>query len=88
MGENSPEEVAYKLLVTIAMNEKKSLRGVDAARTAECLSTVRNPGSRLREREGHGPKRSPLRPRQLLHQRQPIPHSSFIHAFSETLTKF
>ncbi len=50
IGENSPEEIAYKLLVTIAANEKKSLHGAATADRkwlldtyAECLSTVRNP---------------------------------------------
>jgi hypothetical protein len=57
IGENSPEEVAYKLLVTIASNEKKTLSDRTSGSAtadrkwlldtyAECLSTVRTPGSR------------------------------------------
>ena len=55
IGENSPEQIAYKLLVTIADNEKKSLKTTNTGGAAtadrkwlletyaECLSTVRNP---------------------------------------------
>ncbi len=51
IGENSPEQIAYKPLVTIAANEKKSLHEVTTTADrkwildtyAECLSTVRNP---------------------------------------------
>jgi len=58
-GDNSPEQIAYKLLRTIASNEGKTLEkasGVMAAASAdrkwlldtyaECLQTVRNPGGR------------------------------------------
>lgn len=54
IGENSPEEVAYKLLVCIAKYEKKTMYGpfiASADRTwlldtyAECLETVK--GHRL-----------------------------------------
>ena len=58
IGLNSPEEVAYKLLVTIANNEKKTLRGnTDGPATAErkwlldtyaeCLMAVQDPFRRL-----------------------------------------
>jgi hypothetical protein len=54
IGENSPEQVAYKLLQIIASNEEKTLSiGTSHKATAnrkwlldtyaECLSTVRNP---------------------------------------------
>jgi len=57
IGENSPEQVAYRLLQTIASNEKNSLfsskpEGATADRKwlldtyAECLTTVRTPGVR------------------------------------------
>jgi hypothetical protein len=56
-GENSPEQVAYKLLETIASNEGKTLRGSSVGKAsaerkwlldtyAECLQTVRLPGQR------------------------------------------
>jgi hypothetical protein len=55
IGENSPEEVAYKLLQNIASQEKKTLVvKSDAERKwlldtyAECLMTVRNPSGRFR----------------------------------------
>ncbi len=52
IAENSPEQIAYKLLETIASNEKKSLRGVPGTPAtadkewllstyAECLRVVR-----------------------------------------------
>lgn len=52
IGENSPEQVAYKLLKTIASNEHKSLEGSMAGNAsadkkwlldtyAECLHTVK-----------------------------------------------
>jgi len=56
-GENSPEQIAYKLLLTIAENEKKPLHSTGTAPTtadrkwlldtyAECLLAVRNPAGR------------------------------------------
>ena len=56
IGENSPEGIAYKLLVTIASNEKKMLVSTGATPAtanrkwlldtyAECILAVRNPGS-------------------------------------------
>ncbi len=55
IGENSPEEVAYKLLQNIASQEKRTLViSTDAERKwlldtyAECLITVRNPLGRFR----------------------------------------
>ncbi len=54
IGENSPEQVAFKLLGIIAMNEKKPLTSTAGADRkwlldtyAECLQTVKNPGGRL-----------------------------------------
>jgi hypothetical protein len=57
VGENSPEEVAFKLMREIAMAENKSLRGAVAGDKpnrnwildtyAQCLSVVRNPGTNL-----------------------------------------
>lgn len=56
IGENSPEEVAYKLLKTIASNERKTLSGnmepASADRKwlldtyAECLIAVKTPHAR------------------------------------------
>ncbi|HXS50846.1 MAG TPA: hypothetical protein VN713_12085 [Sphingomicrobium sp.] len=51
IGENSPEQVAYKLLNNIAQAEKKTLVGADANVTrewilrtyAQCLRTVNSP---------------------------------------------
>jgi hypothetical protein len=47
IGENSPEQIAYKLLETIASNEKKTLHGTATADRkwlldtyAECLAAV------------------------------------------------
>jgi hypothetical protein len=49
IGENSPEQIAYKLLQTIASNEKKTLRGSPNATAdrkwlldtyVECLAAV------------------------------------------------
>jgi hypothetical protein len=56
-GENSPEQVAYELLKTIASNEGKTLRGSPTANAsaerkwlldtyAECLLAVRAPQER------------------------------------------
>jgi hypothetical protein len=57
IGENSPEQVAYKLLQIVASNEGKSLTGGATADRkwlldtyAECLHTVRNPNTRHREK--------------------------------------
>ncbi|WP_413989356.1 hypothetical protein ACMDCR_25805 [Labrys okinawensis] len=57
LGENSPEQVAYRLLETIASNEGKSLESNMAGKAlaerawlldtyAECLLVVRNPAGR------------------------------------------
>jgi hypothetical protein len=55
IGENSPEEIAYKLLQHIASQERKTLIVSSEAERkwlldtyAECLMTVRNPSGRLR----------------------------------------
>jgi hypothetical protein len=55
IGENSPEEVAYKLLQNIASQERKTLIVSSEAERkwlldtyAECLMTVRNPSGRSR----------------------------------------
>jgi hypothetical protein len=50
MGENSPEQIAYRLLINVASLERKSLHGSDQNAAdrkwlldtyAECLDTVR-----------------------------------------------
>lgn len=57
MGENSPEQVAFKLLQIVALNERQQLQGSATATNypdrkwlldtyAECLRTVRDPFSR------------------------------------------
>lgn len=57
IGENSPEQIAYKLLQTIASNEGKSLHSSVAGKStadrkwlldtyAECLLAVRAPHNR------------------------------------------
>jgi hypothetical protein len=60
IGENSPEQVAFKLMEIIANHEDKVLRGSTSGPTkkadrkwildtyAECLATVRNPGTHLK----------------------------------------
>jgi hypothetical protein len=59
IGENSPEEVAYKLLKTVAANEGKSLLSSTSTRAtadkkwlldtyAECLLAVKHPNGRQR----------------------------------------
>jgi hypothetical protein len=71
-GENSHEQIAYKLLLTIAENEKKPLHsaaagGATADRKwlldtyAECLLTVRNPSGRQHKKE-RSPRRVAPRP--------------------------
>lgn len=66
IGENSPEEVAYKLMINVAIAEGKdtnNMRGFtyvlkSADRKwlldtyAECLSTVKNPAGRLHSSKG------------------------------------
>jgi hypothetical protein len=60
IGENSPEEVAYKLLKVIASNEGKSLIGTMSGKAtadrewvldtyAECLEAIRNSSYRLQQ---------------------------------------
>jgi hypothetical protein len=56
LGENSPEQVAFKLLTIIAASEKKAINtgGATADRKwlldtyAECLLAVKNPSGRLK----------------------------------------
>jgi hypothetical protein len=56
LGENSPEYVAYKLLLHVADAEKKHFAGLHPTADrkwildtyAECLDTVQNPGARGR----------------------------------------
>jgi hypothetical protein len=61
IGENSPEQIAFKLLTIIAANEGKTFEKVAGGTAtasadrkwlldtyAECLQTVSNPGGRQR----------------------------------------
>lgn len=58
MGENSPEQIAYKLLQAIAMNEGMTLANTHVGKAsadrkwlldtyAECLKTVKAPWDRV-----------------------------------------
>jgi hypothetical protein len=59
IGENSPEQVAYRLLHDVARAEKKSFGGGSIAATtdrkwildtyAECLNAVRRPDRRMNQ---------------------------------------
>ena len=50
IGENSPEQIAFKLLERIRVQESEAFERKKYLDTyAECLSTVRNPEGRLQQ---------------------------------------
>lgn len=73
VGENSPEEIAYRLLNIIAQSEKMTLAGMGTFPDrkwlldtyAECLRAVRNPSSRAGMKIANDPDAISARVRRL-----------------------